>query len=248
MTDVQAKLDTVGERLRWAIDKQQTYGRRRGLRLFVHKLEQRPTRVRGASLQSVSAYLTDDVTAPTDFLKEAATVLRLRPEWLAFGSGHPTDASEAASSPADIPSEADGAKLFRPNRRLSAKELAKQRDAGTSKPGAPWVTEVEWLVRRFPDSAMLDENGEIRTDIRRRVSAAMFAPLRELGVELGWNTPANQDEMEDYLHAIIPPLLVIARIQRRAWEEAVLHAERSERARAKTGKSTRKKSPRRRTK
>ena len=93
---------TIGGRLRWAIGRLPKAGRERGLRLFQRRLEQRSRErakaskrggdIPGTTLPSIGTYLRkqDPRTPTVDFLTEASALLRVRREWLTYGSGHPT--------------------------------------------------------------------------------------------------------------------------------------------------------------
>ena len=88
-------LKTVGERLGWAIEKRPAIGKQRGLRKFQRDIEKRAAelweaekiKIPGVSMLSIMKYLKDDVTPSVAFLREAAQLAGVRPEWLAFGSG-----------------------------------------------------------------------------------------------------------------------------------------------------------------
>lgn len=86
--------DTLGERLRWAIDQQQPEGKSRGVGLLISRLKEHGAL--GANYPSINSYLSDKVEPPLAFVREAANALGVRVEWLAFGVGKPTEAEEAA--------------------------------------------------------------------------------------------------------------------------------------------------------
>ena len=92
-------LDTVGKRLRQAIKQRPATGKQRGLRKFQRDIEKRAAeswedgkgKIPGVSMLSIMKYLKDDVTPSVAFLREAAQLAGVRPEWLAFGSGLQSD-------------------------------------------------------------------------------------------------------------------------------------------------------------
>lgn len=96
---------TVGERLRKAITEHwvRQEGERTSIRAFQEEMERRAKDPQvadpqwgrgrpgpGVSYPSINAYLQDEATPSLEFLKEAADVLGVRHEWLAFGDREPT--------------------------------------------------------------------------------------------------------------------------------------------------------------
>ena len=74
-------LDTISERLRWAIQRSG-----RSVRSVQQELARRG--VRGSSYASVHGYLRDPAAIPPmEFIEAAADVLGVRRAWLAFGEG-----------------------------------------------------------------------------------------------------------------------------------------------------------------
>lgn len=81
--------NTIGARLRQAIEQ----WRSGSIREF-----QREMQARGAprsTYPTINSYLKDENEPPTSFFTEAASLLGVRPEWLAFGTGEQTDQQEA---------------------------------------------------------------------------------------------------------------------------------------------------------
>jgi transcriptional regulator with XRE-family HTH domain len=78
---------SVAERLRAAMEA-------RGLNASALQRQVADRGVRGASYGSVWAYLKGPSEPPLGFIREAATVLDVRPEWLAFGVNRVSDAGE----------------------------------------------------------------------------------------------------------------------------------------------------------
>lgn len=97
-------LNTIGERLRWAIGQRPRDGRQRGVRKFqrdiqarsIERADQGERGIPGVTLPSIMTYLNDETEPSVEFLREAARVLAVREEWLAFGEGFPTAAENAA--------------------------------------------------------------------------------------------------------------------------------------------------------
>jgi transcriptional regulator with XRE-family HTH domain len=98
-------MNTIAERLSWAIERQPREGRRRGLRLFQQRMEERarerteagePELV-GCALSTVQGYVSGEVVPSVDFLTEAAAILNVRPAWLTHGDGAPTIAEQRAA-------------------------------------------------------------------------------------------------------------------------------------------------------
>jgi hypothetical protein len=88
---------TLAGRLRWAVfEHQPPEGRQRGLRLFQRKIDDRTPAVPGSSLSAIQSYLRGDAEPTPRFLLAAAQLLAVRPEWLAWGIGAPTEEEEAA--------------------------------------------------------------------------------------------------------------------------------------------------------
>ena len=84
-------MDTVGERLKAAIERRREEGRG-GLRQFSRTLAER--RVRGSSLPSLYTYLKDEAVPSVDFMEAAADVLRVRLDWLRHGEGEQTESED----------------------------------------------------------------------------------------------------------------------------------------------------------
>lgn len=110
MPKAQPTFTTIGERLRWAIDRRPADGRKRGLKLFQRDIEERSRarerdgmpKIEGASLPSIMSYLPSAsrqkaVVPGVAFLEAAADLCGVRVSWLTYGDGFPTDAHEAAA-------------------------------------------------------------------------------------------------------------------------------------------------------
>lgn len=99
---MQGELNTLGKRLRWAIERRPADGREKGVRKFQRDLHDRADELReqgeklmGTSLPSIMSYLNDDGTPSLPFLQEAADLCGVRAAWLAFDDGEPIDTWEA---------------------------------------------------------------------------------------------------------------------------------------------------------
>ena len=84
-------MNTVGERLKAAIERRREEGRG-GLRQFSRTLAERG--VRGSSLPSIYTYLKDEAVPSVDFMEAAADVLRVRLDWLRHGEGEQTESED----------------------------------------------------------------------------------------------------------------------------------------------------------
>lgn len=81
------EMETVGERLRFAMD---TWGTRAGVerlgvRTFADLMRERFPNVPGTSRAMLQQYLSGAVEPPLAFLRAAADLLNVRPAWLGFG-------------------------------------------------------------------------------------------------------------------------------------------------------------------
>ena len=86
---------TLAGRLRWAIRRQPSSGRRRGLRLFQRRIEKHAPDVQGTSLSAIQGYLRGEVEPSLSFVRQASVLLAVRESWLACGDGAPTEEEEA---------------------------------------------------------------------------------------------------------------------------------------------------------
>lgn len=95
-------LNTIGGRLRWAIDRRLPRGRERGIRLFQRDLEerakQRADTIPGVTLPSIMTYLNDETEPSAAFVREAADLCGVRPGWLLFGEEPRTEAEVEAEA------------------------------------------------------------------------------------------------------------------------------------------------------
>lgn len=97
----------MANRLRWAMNRHDwREGRRRGLRLFQKRMDERAKeleeaggpRLEGVSKSSIQTYLSGKVVPPLPFLQAAARVLGLREAWLISGDGFATEEENAAAA------------------------------------------------------------------------------------------------------------------------------------------------------
>jgi transcriptional regulator with XRE-family HTH domain len=100
---------TLGDRLKWAISRQPAEGRRRGVRLFQKRMEERTKALRignlGVQSSSIRGYLKGDAEPSRRFLVEAAHVLNVREAWLMCREGEPTEVAEAARRASPAPTD-----------------------------------------------------------------------------------------------------------------------------------------------
>jgi len=175
--------------------------------------------ITGATLPSISNYLKNDPEAPVAFLREAAVVLHVRPEWLMAGSGQPTEALAQAARVSERAAIFTEAHRVR-NAVLTALSLpvpAPRRTVhgvrGAEVP--PWVAPVGVLVERFMTADMVPGRvSVVSATLERDVGRAIAAPLRALGVSA--TTLRDAGTLSDYILTIAPALLVLAAERRRA--------------------------------
>lgn len=233
-------LNTLEGRLAWAIDRRPKNGRRRGKNDFMRAMEEYESnsgiKIKGITAGSLADYLRPGRTAPSvPFLKAAAHVCGVRSAWLIMGEGEPTEPANAAmrATPSGIRSYSPRSFLFQPRPGSTAKQLRKERNGPQTTPGnwdPVWSPDVPQtlmgrLIRRFPQSELESFNDIRLDDLGSRLARAFMAPLEELGVDLNDFT---QDEFEDFEEMMVPPMLVLARMRRRLWDEAAERAEEME--------------------
>jgi len=107
---------TLAGRLRWAIGRLPPDGRRRGLRLFQRRMEKLDAP--GTSLSALQLHLAGKAEPSLRWVSVAARVLDVRAEWLAWGTGQPTAAAEAAREGARVPIETVAEEVFRSELRV----------------------------------------------------------------------------------------------------------------------------------
>lgn len=181
---------TFAERLRWAIDEQPREGRRRGLRLFVKRMEG----VQGASLSQVQAYLRGQTEPSLPFVQAAAHMLGVRAAWLAFGSGAPV-LTEAADDAEVLALRFATAALFRELGK--GPEVVRNVKAGFSAPYAPslhrlamrtmdarhsWAGDVQFMIEKRQPGWALSVDDDRLEEARRIIAAAIVAPFDLIGI------------------------------------------------------------------
>jgi hypothetical protein len=110
-----ADFDTIGKRLRWAIERRPTKGRERGLRLFQRDMEARARELEAAgsdrvppfTLPSIMTYLTDETEPSPTFVREAARLCGVKRSWIMFGDGPRTDGEPTIRAPG-VSTQEDG--------------------------------------------------------------------------------------------------------------------------------------------
>jgi hypothetical protein len=204
---------TLPGRLRWAImDHQPPQGRQKGLRLFQRRMDALAAPdTPGTSLSAIQSYLRDDAEPSLRFVQEAARILGLRAEWLAWGEGTPTEEQEALrrETPEQelarvsrsvyqalgVPVETTGGQdrfwgpaVWAPVARQTALRLYQRRplwellsEGVTSHPTTGPGADASW-------TAAVDDT-----------AAAVAAPLVRLGIDAATLTPSN---VADYVQAV----------------------------------------------
>lgn len=146
---------TRGERLRAAIERSEY-----SIRAFQRAMEAKD--VSGSTYPTINAYLKDESTPSLEFMEEAADLLAVRPEWLAFERGEPTTEQEEnaqylrfAERPdltdfdiedafSYFPDPKEAKRRYRSEVRAIARFSQTLQDAGSS--GAAWVERSERRV------------------------------------------------------------------------------------------------------
>lgn len=88
-------MKTLGERVSWALEYWPTApedSRRGRRRLFQEEMRERLPKGAGTSYRVLLEYLEDRQTPSVEWLQEAAELTGVRPAWLTYGDGSPTDA------------------------------------------------------------------------------------------------------------------------------------------------------------
>lgn len=220
-------MDTVGERLRWAIEElgprpRGRPGAKGSIRGFYELLkDQEGLKGKGASYQMIHRYLPkpdtnpDPTVPPEDFLRATAEVLsdesgkRLRWKWLATGEGEPT-AEEAGTRRA---LDAEGEKAIQEHtERIESARTALRDAAGASvSPVAFAVFLHTWnRMRSQPEIYFDTEQLSVET-----FAQALMAPFHRASTEIG---EPDFMELEDYIISAAP---VIGRALGRRWRKSL---------------------------
>lgn len=214
------ELHSSGERLRWAIDRQPHQGRRRGLRLLVHKLEAQG--IKGATLPSITAYIEDRRKPSLGFWIPTAKALGVRVEWLAFGTGQPSREHEVVAS-INATAEALASEAGQEWRRTAASMVRAitGRDPDPRVPHPYWVAPLyDFLLLR--DGVPYDGGNEAQQ--LAKLGAALRAPLKALDMS---PEDMGASAFSDYVMRMVPVLFGLAadRAQRTAAAEDVAYNE-----------------------
>ena len=256
--EVDGKGGSLGKRLRWAIDRQQPRGKQRGTRLFQRRLRGRADELRarkepklvGTSLSSVNDYIADKAEPSLRLLREAATLLRVRPVWLICNHGppresppeHPDDSNRAGSDPApDVALTLINSVL----KAIGASPAVTRRGPGPVEDEGdvklplrseledvpPWVgplLEVRGRLREM--DALLDPVGAMTAhrlgdhsaeeSIREGLDLAIGGPMRAWAVD---PERLSQEVLTDYIVAMAPALLLLANERNRQRLEDQFH-------------------------
>jgi hypothetical protein len=184
--------------------------------------------ITGATLPSIIAYQKNVAWPSKTFWDEAGAVLNVRPEWLAFGIGHPTQAHEqveAANKASQPPDD-------------SAIVLVKRAILGTDGPQASgdaipyWVAPLAdvWLLRD-----LIPYEGSDAKQLKV-LAAVLREPLKALGF-----SPATMGGVafNDYVMTMVPVLFGLAAHRAQRVNEAAHHRERDESIRRSVQANTR---------
>lgn len=249
-------MSTVGERLRSAIDDDRwspPEGHRNSIRGFAKALEQADAPSR--SRQTVHDYLSDEARPSVDFLRAAAGILDVRPEWLALDSGARTEEEERARAASRATASAGDARRKHGTLALQhavLKALGRssppppERPEGLEDPGGDSEAAVEWreaVERSFYSRRIHPWVGPL-SEVLRRVAPSSTEPVRlPLGAGVGVEEVAEAlagpldalgvdvermgfDEVDDYVTAMVPVLLSLADAPTRETPEERLRAAR----------------------
>jgi hypothetical protein len=202
-------METIGERLRWAINRMPPEGRRRGVALLIHKLDG----VRGATYPSINAYLSNETDPPLEFLDAAAPALGVDKAWLAFGPPHqPTGAHAKAATATEAVSVPDFRDTLAPG-------LVRAVLMGVGFPAVGEVTHIPaWAA------PLAELWAELPEEHYTNIVGALAGPLRAYGIDV--EALDGPWQLRDYILAMTPVLFQLAaEAQRQARQRQDLHAE-----------------------
>jgi hypothetical protein len=207
---------TLPMRLQWAIDRQPWQGRRRGLRLFQSRIEERARelekaggKLEGVHLSSIQGYVSGDVEPSLTFLREAADLLAVRRAWLIEGDGVPSALEESARRRAIATADPGGQRL-----RDAITTALPWADQGSRSESALWST--MWILNGRlldmpPIGTPYTEVSAFEVALAGRLAESIRAPLDALGLK---GRPFDQARLDRYTvlvaHAIEQLLYEIA--------------------------------------
>lgn len=199
---------TLGERLRFAADRQPREGRRRGIRLFQERIKGAYPDLVGCALSTIQSYANDVSEPSLEFLRASADVLSVRYEWLAVGQGQATEKEEAA------------AQLAYRKRPTEVERTLKggYRQWSSLNPHAQSALAAAWAAILGPRSphTVLEQHGQLISTLGRAVARdlgrAVDQPLQELGLASGVIPP----ETSTYVVLVCEAIRTYAEGHRRA--------------------------------
>lgn len=172
--------DTIGGRLSEALERYAPRGIRGDKKAFTRCLGD----VKGSSYPTVLGYFADNVEPSPTWLRAAADVVGVRPEWLAFGTGEPVEMLTESEA--------------RAKQVKNAAQITEAIDSGWhSRAGIPFpsgglaVLMANDLWRRAWAPRMEKAKPE---PMAVHVGRALALPLAALGV-----SQVNQKQLEDYV-------------------------------------------------
>lgn len=223
-TTVPARLENIAERLSWAIERQPKQGRRRGLRLFQSRMEERANErgqgggppLVGCALSTIQGYVSGEQEPSVDFLTEAARVLEIRPAWLTHGDGAPTIEGQRDLFEA-------GKVVSGETERMLYRNIPDWRFLGTKARAAVVSTWSALVGERDPDELIGDgadkSNVTAGVDAARRLGRALHTPLVAVALVRGVIPP----EHEDYVALVCTGISIYARGLERAPQDFSEH-------------------------
>jgi len=172
------------------------------------------------------------------FFEAAASVLQVRPEWLAFGSGSPQAAGEMQmqfhSMDEDVQTQrirqamldalslADPAVPLGEHGRRFAVGRAGKVFGSPSGPPSFWVAAMGSVIEQFYEAQWFETGlapaEGFTEEMIANLCRAMVAPMHELGIDA---RKADPNQMADYIISMLAPLLSLAKLRDQAVWAAV---------------------------
>lgn len=232
--------ETVGKRLKWAIDNQAPQDKSKGVGLLIKKLEARGER--GATYATIRSYISGDSRIPLEFVVVASEELGVNREWLAFGVGHPTEshaAVTAASTGATDWQREAARRLLNSVLRImqfgQGEGTERTRNLAMPDSRMPhWVAPLSEVRLRLvmggtyfvhDPIGMRDPRGElpgmsyIDPFIERDIGNALASPLKTFEIDASL---MEYEALGDYIIAMVPVLLALGVERQRQHTEASL--------------------------
>lgn len=187
---------TLAGRLRWAIfEHQPPQGRERGLRLFQRRMEAHAPDTPGTSLSAIQGYLRGEPEPSLRFIEEAARLLGVRGEWLAWGAGAPTEEEEAIRR--ETPEEELAQVCAAVYGALGIPDQGFGRATEVWAPAARQAAIAYWQARHLWVTLTGEGERLSRPEATEAIAAAIAAPLEALVMD-----PLRVDDLPDYVQAI----------------------------------------------